>query len=45
ELNAKYARAWPNITAQKEPLPEAEKHDGEQNKLEKYFSEAPGEGD
>ena len=45
ELNAKYARVWPNITAQKEPLPDAERRDGEENKLEKYFSEDPGEGD
>ena len=45
ELNARYAKAWPNITAQKDPLPDAEKHDGEENKLEKYFSEEPGEGD
>ena len=45
ELNAKYAKIWPNITQKKDPLPEAEKYDGEENKLEKYFSEEPGEGD
>ena len=45
ELNAKYAKIWPNITQKKDPLPDAEKHDGEENKLEKYFSEEPGEGD
>ncbi len=45
ELNAKYAKIWPNITSKKDPLPEAEKYDGEPNKLEKYFSEEPGEGD
>ena len=28
----------------KDPLPEAEARDGETGKLEKYFSEAPGEG-
>ena len=27
-----------------DPLPKAEEHDGEEGKLEKYFSEAPGEG-
>ena len=45
ELNAKYAKIWPNITQKKDPLPDAEKHDGEENKLEKYFTEEPGEGD
>ena len=44
-FNLKYSEAWPNITQKKEPLPEAEKHDGEGGKLEKYFTEAPGEGD
>ena len=29
---------------QKDPLPEAEERDGETGKLEKYFSENPGEG-
>jgi ferredoxin len=36
---------WPNITIKREPPPDAEKYDGESGKLEKYFSEAPGEGD
>ncbi len=45
ELNAKYAKIWPNITAKKDPLPDAEKHDGEEGKMDKYFSEEPGEGD
>ncbi len=45
ELNAKYAKIWPNITSKKDPLPEAEKYDGEPDKLDKYFSEEPGEGD
>ncbi len=45
ELNAKYAKIWPNVTAKKDPLPDAEKHDGEEGKLDKYFSEEPGEGD
>ncbi len=45
EFNAKYAKIWPNITHKKDPLPDAEKHDGEPNKLEKYFTEEPGEGD
>ena len=28
----------------RDPLPEAEQHDGEEGKLDKYFSEKPGEG-
>ncbi len=44
ELNRKYAELWPVIITQKDPLPEADERDGEQDKLEKYFSEEPGEG-
>jgi len=44
-FNLKYSEAWPNITAKRDPLPDAEKYDGESDKLHKYFSEAPGEGD
>ncbi|MEM7522474.1 MAG: DUF3470 domain-containing protein, partial [Pseudomonadota bacterium] len=36
---------WPNITLKKDQDPEAEKHDGESGKYEKYFTEAPGDGD
>ncbi|HHB83643.1 MAG TPA: ferredoxin family protein [Devosia sp.] len=45
EINAKFASIWPNITGQTAPMPDAEKHDGEKGKFEKYFSEKPGEGD
>ena len=45
EINTKFADIWPNITMQKEPMPDAAKYDGEEGKLEKYFSEKPGEGD
>ncbi|XWN31903.1 MAG: ferredoxin family protein [Devosia sp.] len=45
ELNATYASEWPNITAKKEPLPEAEKFEGVPNKMDNHFSPAPGEGD
>ena len=44
-LNQKYAEVWPNITIKKDQPSEAEKYDGEEGKLEKYFSEKPGEGD
>ena len=33
------------IDRSQDPLPEAKEKDGEDGKLEKYFSEAPGEGD
>ena len=44
EFNRKYSEIWPVIITQKDPLPEAEERDGETGKLEKYFSENPGEG-
>lgn len=44
EVNAKFAGIWPVITVKRDPLPDAEKYDGESEKFEKYFSEAPGEG-
>ena len=44
-LNIKFASMWPNLTERREPLPEAKTLDGEEGKLAKYFSEAPGEGD
>ena len=45
EFNRKYSDLWPNITIRKDPLPQAEEKNGETGKLEKYFSENPGEGD
>ena len=44
EFNRKYSEIWPVIITQKDPLPDAEERDGEAGKLEKYFSEKPGEG-
>ena len=44
EFNRKYSELWPVIYTKKDPLPTAEKMDGEADKLDKYFSEAPGEG-
>ncbi|MEM7527791.1 MAG: ferredoxin FdxA [Pseudomonadota bacterium] len=45
DINKKYADDWPNLTQKKDAMPEAEELDGESNKYENYFSEAPGEGD
>jgi len=44
EFNRKYSEQWPVIISKKDPRPGAEEHDGEPGKLEKYFSENPGEG-
>ena len=44
EFNRKYSEQWPVIITKKDPLPEADERDGEEGKLEKYFSETPGEG-
>ena len=45
EFNRKYSEQWPVITRKKDPMPNAAEMDGQKGKLEKYFSEAPGEGD
>jgi ferredoxin len=37
EFNRKYSEKWPVITQKKEPLANAEKYDGQKDKLEKYF--------
>ncbi|WPX97226.1 ferredoxin FdxA [Candidatus Bandiella euplotis] len=39
ELNKAYSDIWPNITDKKEAMPDAEKHEGEEMKYEKYFEE------
>ena len=44
-LNAEYAPKWPNITVKREPPPDAKEFEGVPDKLEKYFSPEPGEGD
>jgi ferredoxin len=36
---------WPNITIKRDGPADGAQYDGESGKLEKYFSEAPGEGD
>lgn len=36
KLNYNASQVWPNIYDQKDPLPDAEKYDGEPNKYEKY---------
>ena len=45
EFNRKYSILWPVITIRKDPMPNADERADETDKLEKYFSESPGEGD
>jgi len=45
ELNREYSEKWPNITRKGEPPADAEAHNGEAGKFEKYFSKNPGKGD
>lgn len=45
QLNNEYSRIWPNITIKRDPLPQAKEMDGVPDKLEKYFSANPGQGD
>jgi len=43
-FNRKFSEAWPVLVTRRDPLPEADERDGEPGKMEKYFSEAAGEG-
>ena len=45
ELNRQYSESWPNITAKKPALPDADSLKDETGKFEKYFSPNPGLGD
>src|SRR5687768_5924761 len=45
ELNARFAREWPNVTVKRDAPSDADAHKGEPGKYEKYFSPNPGEGD
>lgn len=45
EINTIYSNEWPNITEQKEAMPDAEVWDGVPNKYEEHFSKEPGKGD
>ncbi len=39
EINREFSQKWPNITEKKDAAPDAETHNGEQNKFDKYFKE------
>ncbi len=45
EVNREYSEKWPNITVKKASPPDAEAHEKENEKFEKYFSPNPGTGD
>ena len=45
DLNMEYSEKWPNITMQKDAMPEAEAFKDKENKIETDFSKAPGDGD
>jgi len=44
ELNAEYAKSWPNITVKKEPPEDAKEWDGKSGKITEFDPE-PGAGD
>ncbi len=44
EINRQYSAAWPNISMNKGPLPDADNFKGEKGKFDKYFSDKPGDG-
>lgn len=45
EVNAEYAKSWPNITQKKDPPDDAKEFDGKPGKFEQFFSPKPGTGD
>jgi ferredoxin len=45
DLNREYSEKWPNITRMKPAPADADVMKDEKDKFEKYFSEAPGDGD
>ena len=45
EINAQYAKTWPNITTKKEAPADAKEWDDVPGKFAKYFSPDPGTGD
>ena len=45
KTNKKYADIWPNITLKKDAPADADDFLKQTDKFDKFFSEAPGEGD
>ena len=44
EVNAEFAKVWPNITVKGDPPPDAKEWDGKPEKFDQYFSPKPGTG-
>ncbi|MBA4808975.1 MAG: ferredoxin FdxA [Phenylobacterium sp.] len=44
QINAEYAKTWPNITVKGTPPADREQYERETGKYEKYFSPNPGKG-
>ena len=44
QINAEYAKVWPNITVKGTPPADKEQFERETGKYEKYFSPKPGKG-
>ena len=44
QINAEYAKVWPNITVKGVPPADREQYERETGKFEKYFSPKPGKG-
>jgi ferredoxin len=44
EINRDYAKKWPVITKQKDPLPQAAEFDGKEGKFETLFDPRPFKG-
>jgi len=45
QLNQQYSEQWPNITRKKDAPADAERHQGEADKYNTYFTPQPGTGD
>jgi ferredoxin len=45
EINAEYAKTWPNITVKKDPPGDAKEFEAVPDKFKKFFSSQPGSGD
>jgi ferredoxin len=45
EVNREYSAKWPNISAKKDPLPEADDFKDVDDKFDEYFSANAGEGE
>ena len=45
ELNARFAKEWPEVTVKHDAPPDADEFKGEPGKFDRYFSPDPGEGD